>query len=349
MKLSDIGEFGFLAYLEKQLKPRVKSNVVGVGDDAAVLDLGGRGYVLLSSDTVVEDVHFDLKYTSFFDLGWKAAASALSDIGAMGGAATGILINLGIAGDIKLEDIERFYEGVQRVLHDAQGVDILGGDTCQAAKFFVSITVIGQVAKKALLRRSGAKVGDKIVVLGTVGEAALGLELLKKQSDKSVLATDKQHQELMKKHLRPQPMLKEGRLIGELGLATAAIDNSDGLARSILEIARMSQVGAKIMQEAIPISAAAAVVTKELNMNLMDVALNGGEDYNLICTVSPKKLPQMLKTFKKRSTVIGEITAQAVYMETAKGKKVTLEHGGFDHFRRQGFWESIRKDWLKNS
>ncbi|MFH0887211.1 MAG: thiamine-phosphate kinase [bacterium] len=347
MRISDIGEFGLIEHLKKFLKKSSADVLVGIGDDAAVLDVGAKELIILSSDNFIQDVHFDLKYGSYHDIGYKAVGTALSDISAMGGRVSGILMNLGLLKDMELEDIEAIYSGAEEILKKANA-QILGGDTSKTDKLFISVSVIGKVSKKHLLTRAGAKIGDKIFLLGNLGESACGFELLKKKG-KDMRSISKSQNDLISKHLRPEIRLHEGAKIAESGLASAMIDNSDGLSRSVAEIAKASNVGIKIFKDKLPISDAVKDTVTDLGLNLMDIVLNGAEDYSLIFSVPAKKATVLKKQFKSKVIEIGEVVDKRVYLESSSGKKSSLEGAGFDHFRRTSFWGSIRKDWLKSS
>ncbi len=329
MKVSDIGEFGLIERISK--KAKYHSNVlVGIGDDAAVLRPDAGKLIVATTDTMVEGVHFDLSRAPYFCVGWKALSSNISDILAMGGSAGQALVTVGLPKNSSVKDVDELYRGI-RALADRYGIDIIGGDTVSSPLgLIVSITLLGEVEKKHLLLRSGAKVGDVIMVTGTLGDsgAGLGSAKLKVQSSK-----------LIKKHLMPEPRVKESVAIASSRLATSMIDDSDGLARCVLEICRMSRVGAAIDIGSIPISKEIRKYCEDNDLDPIDLALNGGEDYELIFTASKENASRIKNMVVKRTrtkvSIIGEITDKKFGMKLIgeNGRVKPLLATGYDHFR----------------
>lgn len=302
VKVSDVGEFGLIERISRGNPVSGKNVIVGIGDDAAAVKAQDRKYILLTTDTLVEGVHFSLEHFNYFELGWKLLAVNLSDIAAMGGTPKYALVTLGLKKSVKVSDIDSFYKGI-RALARKHNVEIIGGDIVRSPKsLFFTMDVFG-VADK-VVKRSGAKPGDLIVSIGSFGASAAGLAKLKRFGRKAAG---------VKAHLMPAPMLREGRAASRT--ATAMIDNSDGLARCLIEICRASKVGAKVYLGKIPLAKEA---------DLKD-ALNGGEDYNLVLTV-PKNRVKLVRG----SVVIGTVTG---------GRKILLidNKGGAKELKEKGY------------
>ena len=336
MKLKDIGEFGLIDNIARGEGKPGKRVVVGIGDDAAILRVRNDLLLVATTDTMIEGVHFDLSYSSFYSIGRKSMASNISDCAAMGGSAKEVLVTLGLPSDIEVKDVEELYRGMD-ALAKKYDIDIVGGDTVSSPKsLMINITLLGEVDKKDLLLRSGAAVGDLIMVTGYLGDAAAGLEILQRR-DRACPCP--KIRTLTQKHLMPEPRAKEGMLLARSGCVTSMIDNSDGLSRCVIELCRMSGVGAKINLAALPISDETAAFCKKSGLDPIDLAMNGGEDYELVFTVPKRKAARVFSLFKKNSdiglTVVGEIVDKnkgiTVIDEAGRGKP--LRSSGFDHFR----------------
>lgn len=271
MNLSQLGEFGLMDLISKKLGKTSKKVVIGVGDDCAALKFSTSKYQLITTDALVEDVHFKTKGASFIALGYKALAVNISDIAAMGGVPTFAVVTIGLPRKFSVKKIEELYQGINK-LAKACKIDIVGGDTVRTPKeLFISITLLGEVEKEYLLTRSGAKVGDLICVTGEFGGPS---------SSNFNLRTP---------NAQLRTRLKEARKIAKSQIATSMIDSSDGLARSILEICKASKVDASIDLDSVPIAKGATLAQ----------ALYGGEEYELVFTVPKSKA----KGYK----VVGEI------------------------------------------
>jgi len=303
VKLSQLGEFGLIDRLSKKVGKPSKNVKMGIGDDTAVYEPSAAGflrkakYQLITTDTLIENIHFKLRKTSFQDLGYKALVINISDIASMGGYPTHALVTIGANKNILVKKIEDLYRGISKAANKFK-VDIVGGDTVQSPKeLVVSITLLGEVEKKLLLTRSGAQVGDLICVTGRFGGPA---------AEKYVT-----HYPL------PVPRLKEARQIAKLKIATSMIDSSDGLVRSVMEICRASKVGARINLGSVPIAKGAA----------LKQALYGGEEYELVFTVPKAK--------KHKYQVVGEITAprNGIKLVNKRGKASDPKNGGYEHFK----------------
>lgn len=306
MEIAELGEFGLIDRLTNELKIKNTSTVYGVGDDCAVLNYPDK-QVLVTTDLLMEGVHFDLTYTDLRNLGYKSAMVNLSDVFAMNGTPKQLTVSMAVSKRFTVEDMEQFYEGL-RAACDKWNVDIVGGDTTSSfTGFAISITCIGEADKQRIVYRNGAKVTDLICVSGDLGAAYMGLQLLereksvyyqqvneaKKKGDRKALEQLKHFQaDFAGKEYLLQRQLKaeaRGDIVQRLReadiLPTAMMDVSDGLSSELLHICKQSGVGCRIYEKNLPIDYQTAVMAEELNMNVTTCALNGGEDYELLFTV----------------------------------------------------------------
>jgi thiamine-monophosphate kinase len=293
-EISELGEFGLIRRLTEKLELKNASSKVGVGDDAAVLEYTNKD-VLVTTDLLLEGIHFDLTYTPLRHLGYKAAIANFSDICAMNGLPKQLTVSIGVSRKFSVEHIEDFYEGLKAAC-EAYGVDLVGGDTSASLTgFLISITCIGEVQKGKAVLRSGAQPNDLICVSGDLGGAYMGLQLLEREkqvfSDGSNVEpgvepdfTGKEY--ILQRQLRPEARKDIVELLAEKGIRpTAMIDISDGLSSELLHICENSGCGCRVYEDKIPIDYQTAAMAEELNMNLSTAALNGGEDYELLFTV----------------------------------------------------------------
>ncbi len=346
MKLFDLGEFGLIRRIRKLSSGAAPSVLIGIGDDAAALNLSPGHTLLVTTDLLLEDVHFDLSYTDFYSLGWKSAAVNLSDIAAMGGTPRFCLTALGIPRGIAAEDILDFYHGFKDLLR-LQQTELIGGDTCASRdRLFISVTALGEAKAARIITRSGARPGDRVFVTGTLGDSAAGLEILQKgtgpvsgtrgqRNNKRVPRTAQTAAaQLIERHLRPRPRVKEGRLIAASGCASAMIDISDGLSSDLSHLCNKSGVGADIVQDSIPVSEALKSIcgarSRGKKVELMH-ALNGGEDYELLFTVPPARMSK-LRSLKLPVKEIGKITARRTMSLLDDAGRTRLQPKGYDHF-----------------
>jgi thiamine-monophosphate kinase len=330
MKVSSLGEFGLIAAIRRMTVRRPSSVSIGIGDDAAVLRIAPSSVLLVTTDMLLESVHFDLSYTDYFSLGWKSAAVNLSDIAAMGGNPRFCLTSLGIPSSVSVEHVNDFYRGFTTVLR-AHRTILVGGDTCLSREgFVINVVVLGESIKKRVVTRAGAKPGDRIFVTGTLGDSAAGLELLRGSAGARVQGTGAK--KLIRRHLRPDPRVDWGMLIARSKCAHAMIDISDGLSSDLAHICDESGVGAKIFAENLPYSQSLRSIAEVLGKSPLHYALSGGEDYELLFT-APKRNRIKLQSIGIPLTEIGEIRkSRKLFLVDGRGKEKKLLPGGYDHF-----------------
>lgn len=290
-EISDLGEFGLIDRLTKDFPLKNSSSLLGVGDDAAILNYSDKD-VLVTTDLLLEGIHFDLRYVPLKHLGYKSAIVNFSDIYAMGGTPKQITVSLGISSRFSLEHIDALYDGI-RTACDLYGVDLVGGDTSASVTgLVISITCLGECEKGKEFRRDGAEPTDIICVSGDLGAAYMGLQLLERENRISAGA-DKDFQPDFsgKEYILERQLKPEARrdIIEALRLhdihPTSMMDVSDGLSSELLHICKASNVGCRVYEDKIPIDYQTALMAEELNMNLVTAAMNGGEDYELLFTV----------------------------------------------------------------
>ena len=289
-EISSLGEFGLIDRLTEGLESKQASTVLAVGDDAAVLDYPDTE-VLVTTDMLLENVHFDLTYVPLMHLGYKAAVVNFSDIYAMNGTPRQITVSLGISRRFTVEHIQALYEGI-RLACEIYGVDIVGGDTCSSHQgLVISVTCIGDAPRGTAVKRSGAKPTDIICVSGDLGAAYMGLQLLEREKVASAGRADfvpdfagKEY--IVERQLKPEARRDVVEALAKAGIVpTAMMDISDGLSSELMHICKQSGVGCRVYEDRIPIDYQTALMAEELNMNLVTAALNGGEDYELLFTV----------------------------------------------------------------
>lgn len=334
-EISEIGEFGLIDRLTKDLPIVNTSTLRGVGDDCAVMEYKDTE-VLVSTDLLVEGIHFDLTYVPLKHLGYKSAIVNFSDVYAMNGHPRQITVSLAISKRFTVEHIEELYSGI-RLACEIYGVDLVGGDTTTSRSgLVISITVIGDAPKDRVIYRSGAKDTDLICVSGDLGAAYMGLQLLEREKVASAGQTDFQPQFGGKEYLIERQLKPEARrdVIENLAkhgiLPTAMMDISDGLSSELLHICKASDVGCRVYENRIPIDYQTALMAEELNMNLVTAAMNGGEDYELLFTVplhaheEIKKIPGI--------KVIGHITKPSLgcAMITRDGTEIPIRAQGWN-------------------
>jgi thiamine-monophosphate kinase len=327
MKLAEIGEFGLIKAIS-QIADKGPGVVMGIGDDAAVLAPSAGQVLLVTTDLLLEGVHFQLEFTDPYRLGRKALAVNLSDIAACGGTPTAFLVSLAIPPETEVASVQALYKGMMEQAQEFK-VALVGGDTSRAEKLFISVTMIGEAEENKVIYRSGARKGDLIFVTGTVGDAALGLQQLKQ---------GKKEGRLIQRHLTPVPRVKEGQAIAYQGLALSMIDISDGLVADLGHIAEQSNVGAEVRLSQLPLSEQYRKEIVSYSSDPYQLALSGGEDYELLFTSPPAKAQAVAKLAQKLGTPIteiGEITdaSQGVTIYGKDGKEYPIAQRGHDHFK----------------
>jgi thiamine-monophosphate kinase len=336
-EIESLGEFGLIEHLTKNNETVQAGTILSIGDDAAVIDQFGRQSVI-STDLLLEGIHFDLMYTPLKHLGYKAVAVNLSDIYAMFATPTHITMSLGISNKMSVEAVEEFYEGVYAACAKFN-VDLIGGDTSSSKTgFIISVTVIGEVAPDKYVTRSGAKVNDLICVSGDLGGAYLGLQLLEREKrlfleNPNIQPDLKSQAYLVGRILKPEPRADIVEWLQEAGITpTSMIDISDGLSSEILHICTKSDVGCLIYEEKIPVHEDARKLAIEFQVGSAACALSGGEDYELLFTVRQEDYERVAK--HPGISVIGYITGKydGTHLLTKGGNKHKLTAQGWNAF-----------------
>lgn len=335
MTLKNLGEFGFIERIRQGCLVRPEGVVRGIGDDAAAFNTSARQVTLLTTDLLVERVHFLREAISGVDLGHKALAVNLSDIAAMGGRPREAFVSIAIPTDCSLGYLEAIYAGMTDLAR-AHNVNILGGDTTASkGDLIINVALTGSVPEHELLRRDGARPGDLIAVTGTLGDSRAGLHLIQHGT-----ATQRhEYVDLLKAHRRPRPHLPEGRYFARSGGVTAAMDLSDGLSSDLGHILRQSKVGARLSAERLPLSEKLRAFCQDRGIDPIPFALAGGEDYVLLLTVAAEAWEGLragyAKAFGTPLNLIGEITAEGVgqaALVAPDGCTKPLIASGWDHF-----------------
>ena len=335
-EISELGEFGLINHLTKDIKNKNNETIVGVGDDAAIID-NGNMKTLVTTDLLLEGIHFDLTYVPLKHLGYKAAVVNFSDIYAMNGTPKQITVSLGISKRFSVEDIDSLYEGI-KLACEIYGVDLVGGDTSASMTgLTISITCIGVAEENKIAKRNGAKENDLICVSGDLGAAYMGLQLLERE--KMVLegaegATPKfeGREYILERQLKPEARKDIVRILGEKGIIpTSMIDVSDGLSSELMHICTQSKTGCRIYEDRIPIDYQTAVTAEEMNLNVVTAAMNGGEDYELLFTIPLDKHEEVSNI--EGVSVIGHITSESLgcAMITRDGSEIALRAQGWNH------------------
>jgi thiamine-monophosphate kinase len=338
-ELSELGEFGLIDLLTKDITLVNESSRYGVGDDAAVIDNKGR-LTLVSTDLLVEGVHFDLTYTPLKHLGYKAAVANISDIAAMNGTARQLLVGLSVSSRFPVEALEELYEGIRQACKVYQ-VDLVGGDTTSSLRgLFISITVIGDVDPEEVTYRNTAKENDLICVTGDLGAAYMGLLLLERekaafQGDPNMQPDLEGYDYILERQLKPEPRTDIVRLLKEARIKpTAMIDISDGLGSEILHICKGSLLGCRIYEEKIPIDPTTITMAGIFGIGPWTAALNGGEDYELLFTINQQDFEKVRAI--PGISVIGHMTdlSQGASLVTSDGALVEITAQGWNALKR---------------
>ena len=335
-EISKYGEFGLIRHLTEKIKLQNPSSVKGVGDDAAVLDYKDK-QVLVTTDLLLEGVHFDLIYTPLKHLGYKAAVVNFSDIYAMNGRPKQITVSLGVSKRFTVENLEDIYAGITLACEN-YGVDLVGGDTSASLTgLIISITCIGEAEKDKIVYRDGAGENDLICVSGNLGSAYMGLQLLEREKlvfegqQENVQPDFSGKEYILQRQLKPEARKDIIERLAEKGIQpTAMMDISDGLSSELIHICSQSNVGCRVYEDKIPINMQAAVMAEELNMNIVTAALNGGEDYELLFTC---KLEDYEKIITLEDVgIVGHITKPELGMNLTgrNGEEIPLKAQGWN-------------------
>ena len=336
-ELNVLGEFGLIDRIKSKFNSQNPETIWGIGDDAAVIDIG-KQYLLISTDMLLEGVHFDLSYAQLLHLGYKAVAVNVSDIAAMNGVAKQITVSIGLSNRISVEAVDEIYEGIRFACEDYK-VDLVGGDTSTSRSgLVISVTVTGVVDKDKIAYRNGAKANDILCVTGDLGAAYFGLQILEREKQEYManpaMQPDLEEKSyLVGKQLKPDARADIIHELAEAGVVPSSmIDISDGLASEIIHLSTQSGVGALIFEDKLPIEDITMLTATEFNINPITAALNGGEDYQLLFTVKQadfekiKNLPDV--------TPIGYMTEdKAVELVLKSGAKASITAQGWNHLQ----------------
>ena len=320
MKIKEIGgEFGLINMIKNKVKLYSKDVIAGIGDDTAVLKYNESNYLLITTDMLVENDHFSLKHSTPEQIGMKAIEQNVSDIAAMGGVPKFAVVSLALPNNIDVEFVDGLYNGINKKSKKYE-INIVGGNISHSKEIVVNVALIGFAKKKYLALRNGAKIGDLIFCSGTVGASTAGLELLRHNvQGKSI-----------KKHLEPECRFDLARKLVKIGI-NSMIDVSDGVASEVRHICNESRVGAVIYSDKIPISKSTITDSKKIKKNPIDLALYGGEDFELVFTASKSKLKELKKY---DVNVIGKIVDKKFGVKLVRNNKKSDLESGFDHFTR---------------
>lgn len=341
-EISEVGEFGLIDLLTKDFPLRNESSRKGVGDDAAVLSYGDKE-VLVTTDLLLEGIHFDLRYVPLKHLGYKAAIVNFSDIYAMMGTPKQIVVSLGVSSRFTVDHIEELYSGI-RLACDLYGVDLVGGDTSASVTgLVISVTCIGEGKKDEIVYRDGAKLTDLICVSGDLGAAYMGLQLLERENRVAAGRKDQEpfqpdfagKEYILERQLKPEARKDIVQMLKDKGIhPTSMMDVSDGLSSELLHICKASDVGCRVYEDRIPIDYQTACMAEEFNMNMVTAAMNGGEDYELLFTVplTDNEKVEKLEGVK----VIGYVTDKdlGAAMITRDGQEMPIRAQGWNAFTK---------------
>lgn len=338
-ELGQLGEFGLIEHLTQNIDLRNTSSMVGIGDDAAIIN-HGKSLTVVSTDLLIEGIHFDLSYTPLKHLGYKAVVVNLSDIYAMNALPKQITLSIGLSNRFSVEALEEFYAGVAAAC-DFYGVDLVGGDTSSSSKgFIISVTALGEGHPDRITYRNTAKVGDLICITGNLGAAYLGLQILEREkqlylSDPNIQPELEGQSYLIGRQLKPEARKDAIAAFAQANLLpTAMIDISDGLSSELFHICRQSKVGAFVEESGVPIHPDAEMQAINFQMDPITCALSGGEDYELLFTIDPSDLDKV--KFLPDIYIAGEITPaeDGIKLHTTGGNIHDLKAQGWQHLNR---------------
>ena len=338
-EISTLGEFGLIRHLTKDMTTNQPSTKKGIGDDAAVLNFGTKR-TLITTDLLLEGVHFNLEYVPLKHLGYKAAVVNFSDIYAMNATPTQITVSLGISKRFSVEDLEELYSGI-RLACERYNVDLVGGDTSASMTgLTISITCLGTAAAKDIVYRNGAKPNDLICVTGNLGTAYMGLQLLERerivmQANENATPAFEGREYLLERQLKPEARHDIIAKLREAGIKpTAMMDISDGLSSELMHICTQSNVGCCVFEDKLPIDYQAAALAEEMNLNIVTCALNGGEDYELLFTCSLNDYEKLIPI--EDVYLIGHITKpeHGINLLGRNGEEISLKAQGWNAFKQ---------------
>ena len=338
-EISTLGEFGLIRHLTKDIQHVQSSTQKGIGDDAAVMNFGSKR-VLMTTDLLLEGIHFNLEYVPLKHLGYKAAVVNFSDIYAMNATPTQITVSLGISKRFSVEDLEEIYSGI-RLACERYNVDLVGGDTSASMTgLTISITCLGTAAAKDIVYRNGAKVNDLVCVTGNLGTAYMGLQLLERerivmQANENATPAFEGREYLLERQLKPEARRDIIAKLHEAGIKpTAMMDISDGLSSELMHICTQSNVGCAVYEDKLPIDYQAAALAEEMNLNIVTCALNGGEDYELLFTCSLDDYEKLIPL--DDVYLIGHITKPeyGINLIGRNGEEISLKAQGWNAFKK---------------
>jgi len=333
--LDSLGEFGLIDHLTKKFSVKNASTLKGIGDDAAVLNFKNKS-VVLTTDLLLEGIHFDLSYMPLKHLGYKAVVVNLSDVYAMNANATQITVSIAVSNRFTLEALEALYDGIYKAA-EAYGVDVVGGDTTSSKTgLMISVTALGDVDLESVVKRSGAQSNDLLVVSGDLGGAYLGLQVLEREKQVFKVNPNSQpdldtYTYIIERQLKPEARKDIVKLLKDLDvLPTSMIDISDGLSSEIIHLCKQSKVGCDLYETKIPLDPQVISTCEEFNMDSTTVALNGGEDYELLMTISQQDFPKIKAN--PNLTVIGYMTdlSNGMNLVTRGEAKIPLTAQGWN-------------------
>lgn len=336
--LQELGEFGLIDKISSDFQPKLPTTLLGIGDDAAVIDISETEAMLVSTDMLIEGIHFNLMYMPLLHLGYKAVTVNLSDIVAMNAIPEQITVSIGLSSKFPIEAVEELYKGIKKAC-EFYNVDLIGGDTTSSyAGLTISVTAIGRALKEDIVYRSGAKEYDLLVVTGDLGAAYMGLQVLEREKEVFKANPEIQpdldgHDYIIERQLKPEARKDILGYLKELNVKpTSMIDVSDGLASEILHICKSSNVGCHVYDEKIPIDAKTSMTAIDFNLDPGTCALNGGEDYELLFTIDQKDFDKVKSN--PNMTIIGHITNanEGRYFIDKNGSALELKAQGWNHF-----------------